>query len=156
MRKVITTITLCSIIFSTSIVYGQNKQVDLEKKLTENRNSQLRLDEQIIELNSKIIDTAQNNNINIFSGNTVCTDCFDLYMTDVNRFLARVPDGFNPVSAEMEAFALFYVAKLLNKKAACLMSVVDSKYIKEIATPEERQTGLNNMIKLALDSSLKL
>lgn len=108
------------------------------------------------ELNSKIIDTAQNNNINIFSGNTVCTDCFDLYMTDVNQFLARVPDGFNPVSAEMEAFALFYVAKLLNKKAACLMSVVDSKYIKEIATPEERQTGLNNMIKLALDSSLKL
>lgn len=108
------------------------------------------------ELNSKIIDTAQNNNINIFSGNTVCTDCFDLYMTDVNQFLARVPDGFNPVSAEMEAFALFYVAKLLNKRAACLMSVVDSKYIKEIATPEERQTGLNNMIKLALDSSLKL
>ena len=108
------------------------------------------------ELNSKIIDTAQNNNIIIFSGNTVCTECFVLYMTDVNQFLARVPDGFNPVSAEMEAFALFYVAKLLNKKAACLMSVVDSKYIKEIATPEERQTGLNNMIKLALDSSLKL
>ena len=54
--KVITTITLCSIIFSTSLVYGQNKQVDLEKKLTENRNSQLRLDEQIIELNSKIIE----------------------------------------------------------------------------------------------------
>ena len=59
MRKVITTITLCSIIFSTSIVYGQNKQVDLEKKLTENRNSQLRLDEQIIELNSKIIEVEE-------------------------------------------------------------------------------------------------
>ena len=56
MRKIITTITLCSIIFSTSLVYGQNKQEDLEKKLTENRNSQLRLDEQIIELNSKIIE----------------------------------------------------------------------------------------------------
>ena len=108
------------------------------------------------ELNSKIIDTAQNTGINIFTGNTVCTDCFDVYMTDVNQFLARVPDGFNPISAEMEAFALFYVAKLLNKKAACLMSVVDSKYIKEIATPEERETGLNNMIKLALDASLKI
>lgn len=107
------------------------------------------------ELNSKIIDTAQNTGINIFTGNTVCTDCFDVYMTDVNQFLARVPDGFNPLSAEMEAFALFYVAKLLNKKAACLMSVVDSKYIKEIATPEERQTGLNNMIELALETSLK-
>ena len=107
------------------------------------------------ELNSKIIDTALNTGINIFTGNTVCTDCFDVYITDVNQFLARVPDGFNPLSAEMEAFALFYVAKLLNKKSACLMSVVDSKYIKEIATPEERQTGLNNMIKLALDASLK-
>ena len=46
--------------------------------------------------------------------------------------------------------------KYLNKKAACLMSVVDSKYIKEIATPEERQTGLNNMIKLALESAVLL
>lgn len=107
-------------------------------------------------LNTIIKETAKEANINIYSGNTVCTDCFDLYMTDVNQFLARVPDGFNPVSAEMEAFALFYVAKLLNKKSACLMSVVDSKFIKDVATPEERQTGLNNMIKLALESSLKL
>ena len=77
-------------------------------------------------------------------------------MSDVNKFLDRIPKDFNPVAAEMEAFALFYTAKLLNKKAACLMSVVDSKYIKEVATPEERQSGLNNMIKLALDSSLHL
>ena len=108
------------------------------------------------ELNNIISSTATENNICLYTGNTVCTDCFDVYMTDVNQFLSRVPDNFNPVSAEMEAFALFYVAKMFNKKAACLMSVVDSKYIKEIATPEERQTGLNNMIKLALDSSLKL
>ncbi len=108
------------------------------------------------ELNNIISSTANENNICLCKGNTVCTDCFDVYMTDVNQFLSRIPDNFNPVSAEMEAFALFYVAKMLNKKAACLMSVVDSKYIKEIATPEERQTGLNNMIKLALDSSLKL
>ena len=107
-------------------------------------------------LNNLIIETAKTNNSQVHVGNTVCTDSFDVYMTDVNQFLARIPDGFNPISAEMEAFALFYVAKILNKKAACLMSVVDSKFITEIATPEERQTGLNNMIKLALDSSLKL
>ena len=106
------------------------------------------------ELNSIIEKTAKETNINIVKGNTVCTDCFDLYMTDVNKFLERVPSDFNPVGAEMEAFALFYTAKMLNKKAACLMSVVDSKYIKEVATPEERQTGLNNMIKLALDSTV--
>lgn len=77
-------------------------------------------------------------------------------MTDVNKFLSRVPDGFNPISAEMEAFALFYNAKLLNKKASCLMSVVDSKFISEVATTDERQNGLNNMIKLALDSAILL
>lgn len=108
------------------------------------------------ELNSKIIDTAQDSNITIFTGNTVCTDCFDVYMSDVNKFLARIPNGFNPISAEMEAFALFYVAKLLNKRASCLMSVVDSKYIKDIATPQERQTGLNNMIKLSLDTTINI
>lgn len=107
-------------------------------------------------LNEVIENTANDNNIKLFRGNTVCTDCFDVYMTDVNKFLARVPEGFNPVSAEMEAFALFYVAKLLNKNASCLMSVVDSKFITEIATTEQRQTGLNNMIKLALDSTITL
>ena len=35
------------------------------------------------------------------------------------------------------------------------MSVVDSKYIKDIATTEQRQTGLNNMITLALDAAIK-
>ena len=108
------------------------------------------------ELNNVIVNSATQYNINIHVGNTVCTDCFDVYMTDVNKFLTRIPESFNPLSAEMEAFALFYVAKILNKKAACLMSVVDSKYIKEIATPEERQTGLNNMIKLALEASIKI
>ena len=77
-------------------------------------------------------------------------------MTDVNQFLARIPEGFDPYAAEMEAFALFYNAKLLNKHAACLMSVVDSKFIKDIATPEERQNGLNTMIQLALDSAIRL
>ena len=108
------------------------------------------------EINSIIEKTAKESSLNIVSGNTVCTDCFNVYMTDVNKFLDRIPDNFNPVAAEMEAFALFYNAKLLNKKASCLMSVVDSKFIKDIATPEERQTGLNNMIKLALDSAIKI
>lgn len=107
-------------------------------------------------LNEVVENTARLNNIPITVGNTVCTDCFDVYMTDVNQFLGRVPSDFDPISAEMEAFALFYNAKLLNKNACCLMSVVDSKYITEVATTEERQTGLNNMIKLALDSALNI
>jgi purine-nucleoside phosphorylase len=108
------------------------------------------------ELNSIIVNTAKEDNISLVQGNTVCSDCFDVYMTDVNEFLSRVPQDFNPVSAEMEAFSLFYIAKMLNKNASCLMSVVDSKYITKIATAEERQSGLNAMIQLALDSAVKL
>ena len=107
-------------------------------------------------LNNIIEDTANRENIKLVKGNTVCTECFDLYMTDLNKFLERIPKDFNPISAEMEAFALFYTAKVLNKKASCLMSVVDSKYIDKVATPEERQTGLNNMITLALESCLNI
>ena len=40
---------------------------------------------------------------------------------------------------------------MLNKKAACLMTVVDSRFIKNIATTEQRETSLNDMIKLALN-----
>ena len=107
-------------------------------------------------LNEVIENTSEKTGIDIVKGNTVCTDVFDVYMTDVNKFLSRVPDGFNPIGAEMEAFSLFYVAQMLNKNASCLMSVVDSKYIKDIASTEERQTGLNNMIKLALETSRDL
>ncbi len=104
------------------------------------------------ELNDRISEVALEKGINLFKGTTACLDCFDLYMTDVDKFLERIPSNIEPIAAEMEAFALFYIAKMLGKKAACLMSVVDSKYIKDVATPEEREKGLNKMIELALDS----
>ena len=106
------------------------------------------------DLNVKIGKVAYKNGIKLYRGMTACLDCFDVYMTDINKFFDRMPSGVKPIAAEMEAFALFYIAKMLNKKAACLMSVVDSKYIKDVATPEEREKGLDKMIKLALDSVL--
>jgi len=104
------------------------------------------------DLNNKIKETAQANNINLYVGDTVCTEVFDLYMTDIEEFLKRIPSGLNIVAAEMEAFALFYIAKMFNKEAACLMTVVDSKYIKQVVTPEERETHLKTMIELSLKS----
>lgn len=52
----------------------------------------------------------------------------------------------------MEAFGLFYIAKKLEKEASCLMTVVDSLYDKRNLTSEERQTSLDNMIEMALES----
>ena len=111
------------------------------------------------ELNNILEKTARELNINIFKGTTACTDCFDLYMTTGStEFLKRVPNELTIAGVEMEAFALFYTAKVLGKKASCLMSVVDLNFDKGAmqATAEERETGLNNMIKLALESAIKL
>ena len=106
------------------------------------------------DLNIKIGKVAYQNGIKLYRGMTACLDCFEVYMTDVNKFFDRMPNDIKPIAAEMEAFSLFYIAKMLGKKAACLMSVVDSKYIKDVATAEEREQGLDKMIKLALDSVL--
>lgn len=141
-------LSLFDIILSTTVYSESNYALTLN-------NDDCHFVEASTELNEIILNKSKELNIEVIAGNTVSTDCFDLYMTDVQQFLDRIPEDFNPLSAEMEAFALFYTAKLLGKKAACLMSVVDSKYIEDVATPEERQTGLNNMIKLALESALE-
>ena len=94
------------------------------------------------DLNVKIGKVAYKNGIKLYRGMTACLDCFDVYMTDINKFFDRMPSGVKPIAAEMEAFALFYIAKMLNRKAACLMSVVDSKYIKEVASAEDREKVL--------------
>ena len=45
----------------------------------------------------------------------------------------------------------FWLAKKLNKEAACLLTVVDSKYESDkVVTSEERQNNLDKMIYLAL------
>ena len=107
-------------------------------------------------LNSVIKQVSNITNIKVVEGNTVCTDAVDFYMTNPKKFFNRIPKGINPIAAEMEAFALFYNAKVLKKKAACLMTVVDSQFINKQATPEEREQGLTKMITLALESGILL
>ena len=58
------------------------------------------------------------------------------------------------LAAEMESFALFHNAKILNKKATCLLTVSDNLATNEKISSEERQKSFNEMIKLALDSVL--
>ena len=103
-------------------------------------------------LNKKIIDTANEKKLNLIVGNTVCTEVFDEYIIKLDEYKNRIPKDFNPISAEMEAFALLYNAYKLGKNASCLMTVVDSIYKNTHATSEEREQGLTKMIELALDS----
>ena len=107
-------------------------------------------------LNNKDCHIINENNIKLVEGNVLCSECFDYYIEDINILLNRLPAKFNITAAEMESFALFYTAKYLNKKASCLLTVVDSHYKKQEISSEEREKSLNDMIVLALESSLKV
>ena len=104
------------------------------------------------ELNDKIEETAKQINIPYIKGTSLCNECFDGYLEDIDGFINRFPKDLNIIACEMEAFALFYMAKYFGKQASCLLTVVDSHYKNQESTSEEREKSLNDMIKLALES----
>lgn len=107
-------------------------------------------------LNVLIESTAKEINIPYIKGNTLCSDCFDGYLESIPNLIKRFPKELNIIGAEMEAFALFYMAHYLGRKASCLLTVVDSHYKKQEISSEEREKSLNNMITLALESAIKI
>lgn len=119
-------------------------------------NSDCHLINSSAELNSVIEDAAKNINIQVRKANIACGEVFDAYMSDMSKYLARLPKEYNIAGAEMEAFALFYNAKLLNKKASCILTVVDSYFYNENISADARQNSLNQMIKLGLESAIRL
>ena len=104
-------------------------------------------------LTSKITKLAMEKGLNYHLGTVMCTEQFGFY-SDNEHVLKRVPEDIHLLGEEMETFALFHIAKSFDKKAAAILTVVDSKYSEEFLTPEERQTSLDSMILLALDTTI--
>ena len=110
-------------------------------------------------LNSLIESTAKENKIDLKKGNGLCSEVFDVYLDEekYQDMINHLPENLNLIAVEMEAFALFYIANMFGKQAACLLTVVDSKYKTDITvTSDEREKKLDNMIKIALNTCLKL
>lgn len=107
-----------------------------------------------IELNQKIEQASLENNITIKKGMIITSDVFNVYV-DMEKYLSNYPAELKTLASEMEAFGLFFIAKKLNKKASCLLTVVDSPYEKTEISSSDRQNSLNTMIKVALDSIVK-
>ena len=95
-----------------------------------------------------------NKNKNIKRGKTVCSMVFDAYIDNQDEYNKRLPQ--NVLAVEMEAFALFYIAKLLNKEATCLLTVSDSLHDKKQISSGDRQLKLKEMIEIALEASLEV
>ena len=99
-------------------------------------------------LNKIIESTAKEINIPYIKGNTLCSDCFDGYLESIPNLIKRFPKELNIIGAEMEAFALFYMAHYLGRQASCLLTVVDSHYKKQEISSEEREKSLESAIKI--------
>jgi len=104
------------------------------------------------ELNNLLEEKAKEEGIKIVKRNMACTECFDPYIENPDRVYESFPKEFDIAGSEMEAFSLLYTAKRLGKKAACMLTVVDSIKQKKGLTSEERRASLLNMIKVALKS----
>ncbi len=105
-------------------------------------------------LNKTILETAKEQNMNIHYGMTTTMDVYGPYI-DYERVLNRIPSEYEILGEEMEAFGVCHVANTMNIEATALMTVADSKFSKTVLTPEDRQTKLNDMIQLGLESIIK-
>lgn len=106
--------------------------------------------------NTAIEEAAKDMGVNIQKRNTICNEIFDPYHPELRKLIKTFPEDLHIAACEMEAFSLFYNAKREGKNASCILSVVDTLDNLEGITPEERQNGLDTMIKLALESAIKL
>ena len=102
--------------------------------------------------NDTILQTAEEMNLHVTKGNVHSTDVFYSETADIKKLY----EDYGCLAAEMESYALFEIANHLNKKAACILSVTDSLVKPEELAPSERQTALTNMIKLGLETAIKL
>lgn len=104
------------------------------------------------ELNNIIEETANQIGTKINKGNIYSSDVF---YEQNNNFKDKV-QKYSVLGVEMESFALFVNAKLLGKRAATLLMVSDSFLFSEQLSSLEREQGLDNLITLALEASLKM
>lgn len=105
-------------------------------------------------LNQKILDSAEELNFHPKVGTVITTENFDFY-SNYEAVLNRIPKNIKVIAGEMEAFALFHIADSFDKQAACILTVVDSKFSEVFMSQEDRETSLNESITLALESIIK-
>ncbi len=104
------------------------------------------------DLNSIIINTSKEVNINLKQGNVYSSESF--YELDLN--VEELINKYNIKCVEMETYSLFTNSIYFNKKASALLTISDSFVSKKLLSSKEREEGFNKMIELALESSLRI
>ncbi len=103
-------------------------------------------------LNEKLKATAELKKINLKVEKIHSSDVF-YRENNVDNYLA-FRKKHDVKCVEMESFALFHNAQVLNKSAACLLTISDSFVSLKETTAKERQDSFTNMIEIALEVNL--
>lgn len=104
-----------------------------------------------IELTNSVENTAKKLGKKLHKGTLMTTEVFGPYV-DAEALIKRIPKDLKVLGEEMEGFALVHVANCFNRDATVIVSAVDNKFTGQAVSSEERQTALNDMIELALES----
>ena len=108
-----------------------------------------------VDLTNKIKETSKEIGIDIHIGTILTSDAFSPYITNEKKDIERIQKSIDILGVEMECYALFYIAEMLGKQAACLVSVADNQEIKEEISSQMREKGFSKMIELALESIVR-
>ncbi len=101
------------------------------------------------ELTKRLADAAASLQIPIVSGRIHSSDVF--YRGEGSVSFPEIYRDHHCVAVEMESFGLFAIARYLNKKAACLVTISDSLVTHAATTSEERQLSFTKMMEIALE-----
>lgn len=109
-------------------------------------------DSDVIEANQELNDRAKKYaadlGIKLVEGRIHSSDVF--YRANFDDF-KEINSKHNCLAVEMESFALFTNARVLNKKATCILTISDSLVTHEATTAQQRQEAFDEMMKIALE-----
>lgn len=99
----------------------------------------------------KLQKSADKLNTPLTVGNVLSSDVFYLdEFTDFEKWLKM-----GVLAVEMEAAALYMVAARAGKSAACICSISDTIFTKQIMPADERRTSFTRMMEIALGTLLE-
>lgn len=104
---------------------------------------------------SRCTKAAKANGLKLHIGNVLSDDNF-YYPFDRGDQQNQEWKRLGVLGIEMEAAALYTNAAYFGKRALCILTVSDHLIRQESLEAEERQVGFSNMIKLALDTAVKM
>jgi purine-nucleoside phosphorylase len=101
------------------------------------------------ELNAEIMATAAKLAMPVLESRVHTTEVF--YRENFDDY-KEIHSKHGCSCVEMEAFALFANAKVLKKRAACVLTISDSLVTHEKTSSEERQNAFTKMMELVLET----